>query len=657
MRKVLAAVAALGAVLTGASVLSAAPAQTKAPPVAAAPTPAGAPLTAQDAESWLDGYLPYALKRGGIVGAVVVVVKDGQVLMEKGYGYADLAKKTPVDPKTTLFRPGSVSKLYTWTAVMQLVEAGKIDLDRDINDYLDFKIPPRNGKPITMRNLMTHTPGFEETIKGLIGDDPNHIDSLEVALKRWTPHRVYDAGSTPAYSNYGAALAGYIVQRISGERFEDYVDNHIFKPLDMQRSSFHQPLQASLMPLMSKGYEDESGEPKKYEFIPMGPAGSSAISGDDMAHFMIAHLQDGRYGQAQILKPETAKMMHDTPLTMIPPLHRMELGFYEQDINGHKVIAHGGDTQYFHSDLFLFTNDNIGLYVSMNSPGKQGAAGQIRSQLLERFADRYLPGGAPDGTVDAKTAAQHAKMMVGVYDDSRRSHSSFLSVIGLLSELKVTANKDDTISVSLLRSPDGDLKHFREISPFVWREVNGHDRVAAVVKDGKVVRLSSDEISPFMVFDPAPAGTSSAWLLPALQGAMLALTLTLVFWAGGAIVRRRYGGSFPLEGARARGHRLMRYAVLSAFLAAVGWCWLVVWLLGGGILEAAKADVWVHLVQLLTLVGWVGGFLAALYSASIVWTNKSSWFAKLWSVVLVASIGVLLWTSVAYHLLGFGVEY
>ena len=148
-----------------------------AAPAAATPAvAAGVPqLTRADVDGWLDGFMPYALRRGDVAGAVVVVVKDGQVLSQRGFGYADVAKRTPVDPENTLFRPGSVSKLFTWTAVMQLVEQGKLNLDADVNQYLDFKIPPRDGKPITMRNIMTHTPGFEEAIEGLIFSNPQAI--------------------------------------------------------------------------------------------------------------------------------------------------------------------------------------------------------------------------------------------------------------------------------------------------------------------------------------------------------------------------------------------------------------------------------------------------------------------------------------------------
>src|SRR6516162_2959409 len=241
-----------------------------AAPENAAVTPSAAPaavaLTASDVESWLDGYLPYALKTGDIAGAVVVVVKDGEVLTERGYGYADVSAQKPVDAKLTLFRPGSVSKLVTWTAVMQQVEQGKIDLDADVNQYLDFKIPPLAGKPITMRNLMQHTAGFEEQAKSVIGADPNGM-SFVALLKSWTPARVFAPGTTPAYSNYGASLAGYIVQRVSGESFDDYVDKHIFEPLEMSHSTFRQPLPAKLAPLMSKGYKTASGEPGPFEIV------------------------------------------------------------------------------------------------------------------------------------------------------------------------------------------------------------------------------------------------------------------------------------------------------------------------------------------------------------------------------------------------------
>src|SRR5688572_25643966 len=168
----------------------------------------GVPLTATDVNAWLDGFMPYALARGDIPGAVIVVVRDGQVVAQRGYGFSNVAKRTRVDPRATMFRPGSISKLFTWTAVMQQVEQGKLNLDADVNQYLDFKIPPYQGKPITLRHIMTHTAGFEEQVKDIISTNEKEVLPYEQLLKRWVPKRVYAPGTTPAYSNYATSLAG-----------------------------------------------------------------------------------------------------------------------------------------------------------------------------------------------------------------------------------------------------------------------------------------------------------------------------------------------------------------------------------------------------------------------------------------------------------------
>ena len=199
-------------------------------------------MTAADVEAFLDGVMPLQIEREDIAGAVIVVVKDGKILFTKGYGFSDVAKRTPVTPDATLFRPGSISKLFTWTSIMQLVEQKKLDLDRDVNDYLDFKIPATYPKPITLRDIMTHTPGFEEVIKDLIITDQKRLVPLGDYIKASLPNRVYPPGTIPAYSNYATAMAGYILQRVSGEPFDDYVEHHILQPLGMSHTTFVQPL-------------------------------------------------------------------------------------------------------------------------------------------------------------------------------------------------------------------------------------------------------------------------------------------------------------------------------------------------------------------------------------------------------------------------------
>ena len=162
---------------------------TSEPPVASATSDRPHELTATDVEAFLDGLVPLQLKNGDIAGATISIVKDGKLLFAKGYGYADVEKKKSVSPQETLFRPGSISKLFTWTAVMQLFEQGKLDLDRDVNDYLDYKIPDAFGKPITLKNIMTHTPGFEEQVKDLFSTDASKLN-LSQNLKTHIPARI-----------------------------------------------------------------------------------------------------------------------------------------------------------------------------------------------------------------------------------------------------------------------------------------------------------------------------------------------------------------------------------------------------------------------------------------------------------------------------------
>lgn len=622
---------------------------------AVAPAPTSPQLTRTDLEAWLDGFIPFAIAKGNIAGAVVVVVKDGEVLLGKGYGYADVEKKKPVDPEQTLFRPGSVSKLFTWTAVMQQVERGKLDLDADVNQYLDFKIPPGpKGEVLRVRHLMTHTPGFEEALKELISEDPELIAPLGDTLKRWVPTRIFEAGTMPAYSNYGTALAGYIVERTSGLSFDDYLDQNIFGPLGMTKSSFRQPLPEALMANMAQGYENATGKPQGYELINMAPAGSLAATGADMARFMIAHLQKGAFGESRILSEETARQMHGTPLTVIPNVNRMVLGFYETDTNGHRIISHGGDTQYFHSDLHLYVDDGVGYFISFNSAGKDGAVGPLREAFYRNFADRYFPGPAPKGEVDKATAKEHAAAIAGSYIVSRRTETSFISILNLLQPAKVAVNEDGTISMAMLTDLNGEPTKWREIAPWVWREANGKARLAAEAKDGRVVRFTAEWFSPFMMFERAP---TLGWLMPATIVSLAALTLTVVFWPVAALVRRRYRKPLPYTGREAKAYRWVRIGVLASLAAIGGWIGTVLAMLTNLKLLTARYDWWVLLLHLLGTIGVLAGLALAIWHLAVVWKAPQRRLGKTWAVVLVLATAILAWVAIAYHLVGLSTDY
>ncbi len=650
----LAAVCALGAVSphaappTGPAPALAAKAPAALP--APMPTPTHA-LTAEDLGPWLDGLMPTALRTAQTPGAVVVVVKDGQVLLEKGYGYADYKKQTPVDPKTTLFRPGSVSKLFTWTAVMQLVEQGKLNLDADVNTYLDFKIPPYQGKPVTLRELMTHRAGFSETARDLLtyGKAP---PPLGVVLSRYVPPRIFAPDEGPGYSNYGASLAGYIVQRVSGEPFEAYIQHHIFDPLGMASSTFVQPLPAAMVPHMATGYATWDKPGPGFEIVDMAPAGALSSTGDDMARFMIAHLQLGRYGSGQILQPQTAQAMHTTIWRSFPDLNGNALGFYQQNINGHRVVAHGGDTDFFHTDLDLFIDDNVGLFISVNARGKEGMGEFLRDSLFTEFGDRYFPAAAPPPapTVDAATAKAHAAMIAGNYITTRRSNSTFLSLVQLISSNTVVDNKDGTITATPLGQPE----RFVEVSPFLWRQFNGHDRIQATVSDGKVTRWGTNSSAPIWVFVRAGGLAGAGLELPLAIAAMGFLALTFVTWPGAAIARWRYGKPFPYAGGRAWVYRLARVAALLALAAVI--LWTVVLQLVSETTGAAVGAM-LHLAQTISFLAFVGGTSIALANLWMVWRRKADWSARLFAVLLLAAFAFMLWIAAHYHLIGMSGEY
>ncbi|MGL3822712.1 serine hydrolase domain-containing protein [Sphingopyxis sp. R3-92] len=606
-----------------------------------------------DVDAWLDGYMPYALKRGDAAGAVVVVVKDGQVLTQRGFGYSDVAARRPVDPDKTLFRQASVSKLITWTAVMQLVEQGKIDLDRDINAYLDFKIPAFAGKPVTMRNLMTHTAGFDELQRGLNSYDAKKIPSLGDTLKRQIPYRIYAPGTTPAYSNYGTSLGAYIVERVSGVPFNDYADRNIFAPAGMVRSTFRQPLPATLQPLMARGYMSGSGAPGPFEFNSLAPSGGLTATGADMGRFMLAHLGNG----GPLLKPATAALMHNSILRLIPPLNGMALGFYEQNINGRRALSHAGDSRNFHSQLWIFPEENVGIYMSMNAAGTQNVSGPIRSYLFEAFADRYFPFQARDGRVDAATAREHARMMVGTYNKTRRLETSFLKAMELAGQTKISFDSDGGIQLNTAAAIGGQPRKWVEIEPFVWRESGGRMRLAAKLENGRVVRFALDSGSPYIAFDRVPWYVSASWITPATLASLAALLLSAIAWPAGALVRRRYGTELRLERAALKAYRLTRGFAALAVALMIGWIMFVTKLVGDFSSLSGELDWALITLQIVTPVILLGLLISAIWNVWHVWKGKPGRFARVWSIVLLLAAVMLLWVGVGFHLIGFDTRF
>jgi CubicO group peptidase (beta-lactamase class C family) len=615
------------------------------------------PLTAEDLSSYLDGLLPTEMGRADIAGVVIVVVKDGQPLFERGYGLADVKTGRPVDPGSTLFRPGSISKLFTWTSVMQLAAAGKIDLDADINRYLDFEVPPYGGKPVTMRELMTHSAGFADASKDLILPDFKHFKTLSQMREVPMPARIFPPGTTPAYSNYGASLAGYIVQRVSGERFEDYIARHIFAPLGMTHSTFEQPLPKGWLAHMSKGYRTASGRPGPYELVQMPPAGALAATGSDLGRFMIAHLQDGEYQGRRILDAKTAERMHSLQFQPVPPLPGMALGFYQEPANGHRVIGHAGDTGLFHSDLHLYLDDGVGLYISLNSAGTGGAGSLsegLRTLVFRGFTNRYFP---KPKTVDAPTwanAKADGQTLSGHYISTGRSEASWTKIRSfLLGQTVVSADKDGIITVTSYRGLNHELQRWREVGPFQYQAIGSASKMAATVRNGKPALIMRDDDPPVEALQPVPATMSAAWNLPLLYVTSAVLAVAALSWPLAAVIRKHYKHSFALTGRAAVLYRLTRTVCFGYVLFGYLWYWF---LFQGG--HASSGNDWtVRLIQLIGAVCIVGTAAPIINMGTVFADPTRSWWAKVSGAAIAAACLAAIWFVISLKLITLQIVY
>jgi CubicO group peptidase (beta-lactamase class C family) len=528
----------------------------------------------EDLEAFLDGVMLAQMRAQNTAGAIITVVKDGEIVLAKGYGYADVEKGIPVDPDRTLFRPGSVSKIFTWTALMQLVEQGKVGLDDDVNKYLtQFQIPDTYpGQPITVRHLLTHTEGMEDGGFGyLIVKSAEQLEDPAETLAKHLPARVrapasgdFSNGDMSSYSNWGTSLAGLIVANVSGMSYEDYIDEFILKPLDMGNSTARQPLPAELAPNMSVGYTYEAAQfkPHDFEYINFAAAGSMSATAVDMGKFMIAHLQKGAYGDQRILREDTATLMQARALSLNPHTNGACLGFYENHVNGRRLIVHGGDTMYFHSEMNLLPAENVGIFVSLNSAASFPFP--ARSHLLREFMNRYFPAQLPAVEPPADFAERAAKY-AGSYRIIRHSYTSFEKLFALGSVATVSPTDRNTLLLNF--GPyTFDLV---EVAPDVFRHARQDDMVAfSIGEDGKASYL----LNPLSLPNHT-AYRIGAHETPMALGLMAGFAILCFVVAVVSALRnwRQDGRSLDTGPRRARRWAALTAAVHIAFLGYLGY--------------------------------------------------------------------------------------
>lgn len=589
-----------------------------------------------EVEGFVDGVMEAQKDAHHFAGAVVVIVRDGQIALEKGYGYADFAARKPVDPKHTLFRVASNSKMFVWTAVMQLVEEGKLDLDTDVNKYLrGLQIPPTFAEPVTLAHLMTHTAGFEDKVIGLFAKTPDKVRPLAELMQNGMPRRVFPPGKVTAYSNYGTSLAALIVEQVAGTPYEEYLRTRILDPLGMQYATLAQPAPKQLVANLSKGYRWTGGrlQEEPFEYVPWAPCGAMSVSGEDMGRFMLAHLNDGALGAARILRPETARAMREKLMSFSPRIGGMLHGFMEMNSNGETILGHGGDTLWFHSLTAMLPARHLGVFVAYNTD----SGARARNQFSTAFFDHYFPRAFPPEAPPPKERRASLERFSGTYSPSRVSQSDLTIVMKLADATPVSVDSDGYLVT-------GQNDRWRQVEPLVFAEVDGKRRlVFREGERGQVVDACSSPIC-VVVLQKQPwwngRGLQFTWI--GICGAILVCALIGLPIA--AVLQRRQGNP--------AGSKLAR---LTAWLASVTFVGGAV-MAGIGLRDPNEIVFAVPLAMRAGITLWVVGL--AMTIGLVVFTAVA-WRLRWWRLAgrvsltleCLAALGAVLWLH-HWNLLG-----
>lgn len=605
--------------------------------------PGGEALSnAKEVETFFDRFFAREMPRWHIPGAAFVLVKDGKVVFSKGYGYADVENQTPVVPGQTVFRVGSVSKIFTATAVLQLVESGKLDLNANVNQYLTkFKLQDPYPQPVTLAELLTHSAGLDASVIGIATKNPAQVTPLEEFLARKMPPVMMPPGKIYSYSSFGVALEGYLVQKMSGQSFDDYIHKHILLPLDMRDSSFQ--LTPQLAAHLATGYEYHRGRytPQPIDYFNIPPAAGLYSTAADMAHFLIAQLQDGQYDGSRILDEASAREMHRRQFTDDPRLAGRAFGFYERFVNGRRAIGHGGNIRGFASLLMLVPKEHVGFFLAFNRDESR-----FEDSLINSFFDRFYPEAKDDApSQDVRLPAGDLKKLAGSYRSNPYSRLTFEKLLTLYWQFRIAANPDGSLEFHYPHNFKPSAR-WTPLAPdyFVCGDGQGH-AVFDFDSGGNVVHLFTDRDS----YEKLPWYGVAAFQVALVKALMLILLSGCVWWPLQALIRRlrrrrqKAAWRWARGCAAALGVLNVVFTVEMLHLLTRMDDWNFVY----GVPTAIKALLWIPILT--TALASV-----VLYFAVRAWSSQmwSAWDRVHYSAISAAGL-VFVWFFLYWNLLGF----
>lgn len=444
--------------------------------------PVTAHINPSEFEAFWDDFFTEKLTTSHVPGAVFVVVQNGEVLLAKGYGVSDIDKQGAVSPDTTLFHLGSVAKLMTATAVMQLVEQGSLDLQADVNDYLsDFQITDTYPQPITLFHLLTHTSGLEQHGIDTAAQGTDDYLSLSTYLQKQPPQRLMPPGEVIIYSSVGIAIAGQVVEDVTGEPFAEYIRQHIFNLLRMTRTSFIVPPDYPTVNT-AIGYRYQNGEYIPYldrYYSLVAPGGDFISTGLDMANFMLAYLKDGRLGNTQLLKPETVQYIQSQQVTHHPKIRGRAIGFSEWIESGQRAIFHDGSAPGFLSRVFLVPEHDLGFFVAYNNGNALNLKQEVTSELLNIYF--------PDSDIETEPFPTEPNLnppiyeFAGYYRDYELSPSNIGKLSTLLNQIPIKVIDDQSIQIG--------SKEYIRFHSTLFQTIAGTSYAAFREDNGEVIHL------------------------------------------------------------------------------------------------------------------------------------------------------------------------
>jgi CubicO group peptidase (beta-lactamase class C family) len=433
------------------------------------------PTDPAEVEAFMDGFWQENMAPLEVPGAVFVLVKGDQILFSKGYGVSDIEQGKAVNPGETLFAIGSVSKAVTASAVMQLTERGLLRLDEPVNRYLkSFQIGESCSPPVTTSHLLTHTAGFDERVIGGFAPAVEQLTSLAEFEARDLPPCVRPPGQEMSYCNHCYGVAGLLVQEITNQPFEEFVEENIFKPLEMLHSSFRQPLPAELESQRATGYIfTPETQPAPQLYLNNYPSGGMWASGEDMGRYIIAQLQGGLSGGKQVFNQETRTQMHERQFSQDARLEGWTFGFFENFENGERIIEKGGDVPGFSSVLYLMPEHELGMFLSYNATAGTGTV-DPRQIFPGYFLGHYFPASeTPEATKPTAGTQGNAVRLAGTYRWARFGHTSIDKAISPMSivQWRINANPDGSLTLAYPSMLGGQTSQWVEVEPGLFQNL------------------------------------------------------------------------------------------------------------------------------------------------------------------------------------------